>query len=538
MRLPLYALLILAVGCRFRREADDTTDSLSDDTTAPDDTQDTRDTGPVVEDPLLGVEQISFDNTGFGIYGLAHATYEMSAQHQGGYRTTEDTNPRFHLVAKPSAFVDGLPHPVLVWLHGGVAGVIGDETMLGQTCELAGVEELIENALRGHPLILAELAAREWIMMVPESTWCDVWAGLGPEDPVDTRHASLAHIDWTLRALEAGLDGIAVDTSRYYAWGTSVGGAGVWPVAHGFPGQHRPFAAVVSDSGPMILTTWYDTLQGQSVLDSLLGGPPTDGESPTEWYPNWQRADGQLLVEEMGLRTPAFVAFNTQDHICSPVYGDTITGVMEAIYTPEGARFFSHDFDHAGPGEFAHTQTVQDDPPAIYTAEAAFSFLEGAGVSFTEAETTCPDCQVETAPEDATFTDHMTHFSASAAVVRLASDGPGALYEGVLGGDIPRGVGLRLMVTLDIDDISACDAKDRVVSFALAAGEETLATGGLLPAEVADLGSPVGLAMTQIARSTLAAPTGLPAEGDVTLTVTTNGCADVWLDGYWALWAE
>jgi hypothetical protein len=522
------AILALAAAC-VRAEVPDCADTAK---SAPD------------ADPLQGVERIGWDKERLGSFGLVVASYEMTEEHPGRYRRTDGGNPRFHVIATEDAFAAPTPQPVLLWLHGGVAGVDGVEDEAGVFCTQDGIQELVDNAIDGHPFLLGEIASRDWVMVVPETTWCDLWVGLGPDDPVDTRHASLDHVDWTLRAVEAGLDGVQVDPDQYFLWGTSIGGSGTWPQVLGLQGSVRRFAGLVADSGPAVLTEWAETRLGGAYTTHVLGGPPFDAnDEPALWYPNYQRTDGHLLMAEKGVRTPAFLTYNSFDRLTPAIHGTILSGDLDELYAPEGVRYFHHDFDHHGPGEMSHTQSVGASTPYDQTTMAALEFLIGRQVALFEAEILCPTCTVAREQESDDWTAWVSRYSEGAAVTRSEGDGAGRLFQAILPVEIPVRRPVSIMVLLDATDTGKWSGSDLFATIVLRSDKAVLAERDVSIDDLVVADSDVSGNRAKVAATTLVIgdvdgdgkPDGLP-DARTTLEIDTSGRGTAWLDGFWAIW--
>ena len=529
--------LLLLCACPRWTPADDSQPQPDD--SQPDTVPYDSDTGPAV-DPLQGVVQVTWDDHSLADYGLVVAGYAMNDDHPGGYKNNEGHDAQFYVIARPEAFTDGRARPVLLWLHGGAVGVDGVEEQAGVFCTEKGIASLVENALYHHELLQRSVAVEDWIELAPVNTWCDMWAGLGPDDPVDTNHNGAYHVDWVFRAVEAGLSGLVPDPSRYYSWGTSIGGVGVFPLAVGMPGTTRHFEAIVSDSGPMVLTTWYFADLGQAYCDHILGGPAYDQDgNETAWTDNYRRVDGQMLVRDEGFRVPALIAYNTYDQLTPEIHGDTVGPLMDELYPPAGARYFYHNWNHLGPGMMGHTQTLGLQPPYSQTTMAALRFLKGASLQFVEAEALCPTCLIERETKTSTYHDDIAAFSDGAAVVRAPTDGPGALFSGAIPEAFPRGIPATLYLPIAATLTEECGPKQEFLAIALLQGETTVAQRRISVGEMEWRSADASLA--NIAATSLSfeedldgdgVGDGLP-EGELLLDIQYAGCGKAWFDGIW-----
>ena len=544
----VYSFRVLAValawsialfGCGGKSE-----DTARPNPPGPPDTTDTTDThtGPVHTGdtaglPSKGFVRVQRDAERLEALDLSVWSYEVRDQ---GYLTNDGTAPRFHMVLDPEWAEDEEERPVIFWLHGGVLGIPGDETY-GRFCsfetkwkkgEENSLVQLVRGAIEEHDLILSMARDRGWIFVVPESDWCDFWAGRGPEDPVHTSNYSLWHIESILDRLEwpEGLDGVHVNPSQVYAWGTSIGGAGVLPVAHGLNGDDPRFAAVVSDSGPAALSKWEVNEWYSPILAHLFGGLPSDEEGkPTEYAENYNWVDGTLLLSERGFRTPVFHAYNRYDTLTPFSQSQAFDAGLEAAYLPEGVRYLSHDFEHRAPGERFHTQTQGRMMPWGYTAYAAMEFLSGKAVRFIEAESFCDTgCNLEE-EEGTEGNQDPSPYSRGTVITRSPEDGEGILHEGVLSSTLARTEPLMLSLVLIATDLGALDNSVIAATITIETEKETIAQtrvqSGIWQATSTD-GEQAQLAATTLGVT-------LPLGEEVTFRIDYHGVGKLWFDGLW-----
>ena len=510
----------------------------------PPDTQDTQDTSTQTHTgdtalPLKGFVRVARDDSRLEDQGLSVWTYEVREQ---GYLTNDGTAPRFHMLVDADWVDDGTARPAIFWLHGGVLGIAGDETY-GRFCSFETVwkkgeenslVQLVRSAIDEHDLIFTMAKQRGWFVIVPESDWCDFWAGRGPEDPVHTDNYSLWHIESILDRLEwkEGLDGIRVDPSNVYAWGTSIGGAGVLPVAHGLDGDDERFAGVVSDSGPTALAKWEVNDWYSPILSHLFGGLPSDEEGKeTAYAENYHWVDGSMLVTERGFQTPVFHAFNRYDTLTPLAQSRAFDSALSEEYLSQGVRYISHDFEHHAPGDRYHTQTQGRMLPWGYTAYAAMEFLSGKSVRFIEAEAFCDiECNVEEEDGDE-GNQASSPYSMGTVVTRSRDDGEGTLHEGQLPESLVRGVPLLVSLVMVGSDFGMLDDQVVAATITIETAKTTLAEKRLQVAELSPLTASAEYA--QINATTLAVT--LPLDETVSLKIAYHGVGKVWFDGAWVL---
>ncbi|MES2640313.1 MAG: prolyl oligopeptidase family serine peptidase [Myxococcota bacterium] len=539
-------LSLVLPACRFTAS-----DVVPDDTAVPDtaadadtDTDADTDADTDVDTGTTGIPWLTVverDTRTYGEIGIEIVTYAMTADSPTGYRDGDGADPRFHVI-RPADFTDaGAEHPVLMWLHGSAQGVDGDE-VLGARCGADGIEQVVNDAVTEHHFVASEVADREWIWVVPENTWCDLWTGLGANDPVDTAHHGTEHVHTILDALETGFDGLLADPDRIYGWGTSIGGSGIVVAA----GRDTPsrFAAIIADSGPVSPSSWYNLPSEQPYLDHILGGPAygSDGQ-PTPYYPNYLRADGTLLVSEGGFRVPMFQVYNTYDTLVPIRQNDELAALVDLHYGPEGVRYFHHDVGHHAPSTSFHVQTGYERPPFSYTSRAAFAFLDGGGAAYYEAEDTCTSGSCTVVMESgAGVLESMSAYSQGAAVIRDAAAGVGTMYVGPLPASVPRDTAATILPVISGEDLSGAAPADAVATLELLADDIVVSTRVIKRGDLAAGAAETHAAYyAQVDKTTWlvdldrdGAADPLP-EGELSVRVTFEGLGKVWLDGFWVL---
>ena len=526
---PLVAL-VLGLGCGSGEPKPETGE-----------TGETGDSGGDSALPETGIVRVQVDAGRLEDVDLVVWTYEVRDL---GYASNDDEAPRFHLVVNEERVSAGEPQPLLVWLHGGVSGIPDDEefgtfcSMYAEANKGSTLLEIIQGAVDSHGNLWSLADQRGWMIAIPESTWCDHWAGRGADDPMNPTNYSLVHIETILDALTDGLDGVQADSSAVYAWGTSIGGAGVFPVAYGLDGQSSRFAGVVADSGPVSLTEWYETDYYRPVVEHLVGGAAYDektGEA-TEYMSAYSLIDGPLLIQQNGFRVPVFSAYNTYDTLTTVQHGDNLEAALETHYGADGARYFSHDFQHYAPGERYHTQTQGSYVPWLYTAESAFSFLEGREVRFLEAESFCDEGVCALIQEtDADADENASSFSLGGVVKKEPKDGFGTLFSGTLPDDLPRGVEIELLVITKATGLQSSNNDLLVTDMTVwSEGNAVVAHRRLNAMDFAPEGE-ASLAQHQAQVEATRFSMTLPEDGDHWLEMTYEARGTVYLDGFWVL---
>jgi hypothetical protein len=541
-------------------DADADSDTDGDGDTDADTDTDTNDllTGIVECPPDGGYSDLPSD-------GMKVTRYCITSDHPGYYLDNDGNEPAFDVVV-PEPFADpDAAHPVLMYLHGGVVGVDGDafDRFCHYDVDGEGAFSLVEGAVYGHETILELARQNDWIFLVPESTWCDLWSGMGDLDPVDSNHKSLLHVEHALDILDAGLDGLKIDDDHIFAWGTSIGAEGTWVVAGGYAVDPHPLAGIISDSGPFNALGWYEWYgepygHYDDDLDHIVGGPPYDEDgSPSGWYPNYDRFDVSLLMSELDVRVPAFLTWNSFDQIVEPNHGPWGAAALDEYYGADGSRYWYRDFAHHAPsgiGAAYHTQTPNEGIPWTYTTVAAVDFLKGAWVQMYEAEEFCDTgvCNLVTEldpefcpdPEDTatcfSAPNTPSAMTSGTVVLRHKTEGPGVIFSGTLPAAITRNAPeTTLRPILLLKNASDLPPTTHAVTITIERDGNTIATRTL------DAGDFAGSGRDQAATEFLAqventsfdtdfngdgTREGIPT-GDVRMTIYSEGAEDLFFDG-------
>lgn len=526
---------MLLAGCERWEGVDDTAPADVDTDTDVDADSDTdADTDTDTSTVAPWVVEVARDDSTYGEIGVSIVTYRITEDNPTGYRDPDGGDPRFHVIA-PDTLAGSGPRPLLMWLHGSAQGIEGDVDY-GQRCGADGIAPIVSDALTEHAFVAAAAAERDWIWVVPENSWCDLWTGLGAADPVDTAHHGAEHVQTVLGVMLDGLDGVQADPARLMGWGTSIGGSGIVTNSALAGGFQR----VIVDSGPSDPIGWYSLPNEQVFLDHIFGGPPTDDTgAPTEFYANYARADATELIGA-GYRVPLFVAYNYYDTLVPFRQNEALATSLE-IYDTEAVPYFIHDYRHHAPANSFHVQTGYERPPFGYTTAAAFAFLDGGNVAFFEAEDTCPrTCTVEreagTGELEAT-----SAFSGGAAVVTTAEDGATDMYAGEVPDDVARGEATVVFPVIQASNLGSVADGTTVLTLELRRDGEALSTMRLSKGDFAeDTGSHADF-YAQVANTAWVIDTDGDGDSDplptgvLTFVVSSHGVGDFYLDGFWVI---
>ena len=474
------------------------------------------------------VRQVSSDTATYFDLGAEILTFAVTADNPTGYRDPDGADPLFYVI-RPVSFADpDAEHPVLLWLHGDAQGIETDDTR-NRACGVDGIAATVENAIREHPFIASEVVSRQWMWVVPVNSWCDLWTGLGEEDPVDHTHHGQEHATTVLQSVKLGFGGMRGASDQVYGWGTSIGAEGILTVSNATGG----FAGVVADSGPVNATSWYDLPAETAYLDHILGGSPQ--EKPEEYA----RVDATITVASGGYRVPLFTVYNTFDGLVPIRQNEALAAAVDAAYPADGVRYLHHDVSHHAPGARYHVQSGYDHTPMSYLNRAAFDFLLGASIEYFEAENTCTAGMCETVAE--TGVDNVepsSAYSGGSAVVASSTSGAGVMYTGQLPASA-AGKSVTLLPVIAASDMGGVDASSTVLTLRLKNGAATLATRLVLAGDLAGENDATTAYAHQIDATSWPLDTNgdgkadaLP-NGNLTIEVEYSGVGGVGLDGFW-----
>ncbi|MCB9778711.1 MAG: hypothetical protein H6742_09130 [Alphaproteobacteria bacterium] len=491
-----------------------------------------------VPDPAPWVELLDVDDDTLGGLGLQIRTYAITPEHEPAYSDTDGDPPEFRVIVPADLDPAGEQLPVLLWLHGGVAAT-PDDPDSAHLCTYDGTVALARDTLPDSPYLSAWLAADRRMAVMPHSTWCDLWAGLGPDDPVDASHLSQVHVRAVMQAVSRGLDGARGNRHEVAVWGRSVGAVGTFVTAVGLEERGYGVQGIVADSGPVALAelgtegelpaTW---------LDAWFGGPPTDDEGmPSEWFDNYERVDPVQLVDAGRVHAPVMVAWNQWDLLTDSRHGPLLWDALDRHHRPRGIPAFGMDFDRHSPGDKFHTQLTGSLLANVAGTAAATDAAAGRALLYVEADAHCPtlpDAACE-AVQDADEALTLVRMVGDDAVV--ASEPDVALFHQPLDPGLPRDQPVRLRLALDTPWLGQGQT-GKVLSIELLAGDQVRWAGKVL---AQDLHPPSATPPTaaqlydHVAGLTLKLPADALADAD-SIRITTSGLTPVRLDGLWFSW--
>ena len=414
------------------------------------------DTAPVVVD---GVELVRVEREDHEDYGYELATYAVVGD---GYLSTDGELPSFQVfrpIETPSAEL-----PLLVWFHG---GHIGNDAsgQLPENCQREAIDANIQ-MVTGEASLVTEMAARRgWAMLIPRNDWCDAGFGLGDEDPVEPgRHFGQYHVERALAWVDAGHAGFQPGGARF-GWGTSAGGAWSFYTAHRLGG----FSALVVDSGSCDQVLLHG--QDPGSVEHILGGAPYDSNGdPSAVFSRYQETSCTTLVDEGGLRVPAYVAWNDQDMVIPANQPARLVSSMENASNNGGLRYGAHDFDHGAPSPNHHVQTRLRNLPWGYTTDAMFAFLEGRRVVWREAEAGClPEpCDVG---QVGSTESRWASFSHGAGVKVGPNDGAGVVFRTAVPPGFAAQQPVSVVAVVDVDGLDGLAGRTETLTLSYTEGE-------------------------------------------------------------------
>jgi len=402
--------------------------------------------------------------------------------------------------------VDG----IVLYLHGSTAA---DDS--AEPCDTEVAEIARERFLIGWGTAVYHATRNNLAVLAPVNRWCDVWLGLGPDDPVDTNHHGYSFLSRSLDWALSPSSGVDID-GPVVAWGTSTGAIGAGLAA----ARRDEVIAAVVDSGPIDLEdrTQFDFA---ATLVHILGGGP-------EAVPERYRENSVVaLIEDGVLTKPIFGATNNQDDITAAVHGEELLAALEAAYDPAGLRYGWHDFNHPAPGDTHHVQTGLRPMPWTYVTPLLMSFFfDDARLQWSEAEADCDRCEVGALIAVGTWAETA---SGGAVMGALESDGPGVALsvippEAASGGPVTGTAVLGLGTLSTPIDPATLAATVRWTVDGEIVASQTLTFGEL------DDGNDLRAAAEHVEKSTLALPGTYAAGSDTRFEVHAAGGGPLLID--------
>lgn len=280
---------------------------------------------------------------------------------------------------------------VMWWFHGSAFGLDIEETPVG--CLPDKIIPAAKRVAFSENLPATLLSHNNWILIAPRNDWCDMWRGIGNDDPGDPEnHFGGHHLEEVMNFIRAG--GLDFTPTKEALWGTSMGGVAAMLAQ----GKHGPFSSIVMDSSPSSALLFYELDFGpndQAALEHVFGGPPYNSAGqPSDFHSSYTQTTAEYLVESGDLDIPLFLAFNSQDKVTPNAHPLALAEAISSFGHPSSGF---HDFSHPSPGADNHVQTLSG--PNLeqgYFASAMFQFSNGFQVVWLEAETECPSCTIST----------------------------------------------------------------------------------------------------------------------------------------------
>lgn len=487
-----------------------------------------------------GFELLERDDISLAAWGLELLRFGFTADHPQGIRDLEDGLPEFYLFRALGNPAGKEPQPAVVWLHGG--GAMNDAEVPSPTCTLEAARALaMEEMLDGRLIVPYSLVQAGSLFVVPVSPWCDMWTGLGPDDPVDPRHRSLQYLVALLDGLEQGLDQTRVDPARLGLWGSSLGAVGVFPVALHLQGLGRAPTAIVSDSGPLDIEAMSNASSStlpRTFVWHVLGGPALrpDG-SPTEWQEQWDRVAPLPMVSSGRLAVPLFEVHNEHDLLTPSFNGDALVALLEAEDPMGSGLRYSLDTRNLSPGSQFHTQTSSRQFPGPYTGEAARRFLFGQRVQYHDLEALCAetDCPVRDG-STASAGHPLTQAINQTGLVHTAARGSGPVATIPLPANLPTDRPVDLLPTLFAPGLDLAD-ETPLVRMSVVQDGAALVVRELTARHLNTVAGDVITLHERLQEGTLRLDTGeLAPKGQAELRISDLAGFELVIDGLWVFW--
>jgi len=495
----------------------DSGDTDSGDTDSGD--TDSGDTGEPPRDWATGIADLGSAAGAYAEDGYEVTTFEVQDDYAVAFITPDGNKPRFY-VLWPVDDDPTTPRPVTMFLHGGSTDVDTAKDPDGgdDRCTLDSGATEANRILNGSPFARMQPQVGG-ILIAPANSFCDGWAGLGPDDPVDTMHGGERLAEAALGYLLYGQTRFAIDEDHVTLAGSSLGGIGSpWTLTR------RPeIDALIVDSaiGDMSRYCWeesysdYDFATRQERCLHVIGGPAWEDDAhtvQTEWWPRYVDHSLELLIEAGTVTTPVFQSYNDTDPLCPGAANRDLVDALGTFYDPIGVRHTSLDVDHADP---PHGQLTNSS--IYYLGWGALRFSLGQTVQYVEAEDDTGAGRVGT-----TYAAGMDDQWMSKAGGRQATvaDGAGTLWSFDLP-DIPAGTEGTVAVLL-----AAAEVVDPLRTAAVVRVEEAGVELARVEIHAADLAFTDAEDWTQRSAALSASTLSFTPTGAGPLTVSVDVSAD------------
>jgi hypothetical protein len=405
---------------------------------------------------------VASDAVTFADIGYVKETWALGGAADDAYATLIGTAPSFYLF-RPADLERGEALPLLAWFHGGATDVdAGTESAPTGNCATEAIDQNTAQIVDNPSPIAGYLAAMRWALVIPRNEWCDNWQGEGPGDPVDPlHHYGYYHASRVLEFLRARGGGF--DVAALYGWGTSAGGAGLVSVA----AKDGSFDGLVVDSSPCDQLINYNS--DPEVYVHIFGGTPEDAEP----LYRMEHASCTWLVQNLGVRAPMYMTYNSQDQLCPVAHPTALRNALDSAYRAGGVRYGYHDFDHQAPSPKYHVQSRVGVLPMGYTTGLLLQFLQGKNLAWREAEAQDEDCGgVECVGKR--FEDNASADMFSLGAGWAAAKGTaGVLYHEAVPATLRLGVENEAVAILKVPTLEGIEGNPELATLVYAEGEVT-----------------------------------------------------------------
>ncbi len=428
--------------------------------------------------------------------------------------------PTFRVI-RPAAPDPSVPRPLALMFHPGTVDVDTEEYpegVYGGACADDHGPERVDHYL-DMSVFTPYFVHRGGVVAIPVNSFCDLWMGLGPADPVDPKHggAMLAKLvsDWMVYLQ----DDVAIDESHIVVYGARFAEVGGSLYTAMFP----EVDVFVPAGGPSDMVRYYEEegycqWEPERCTDTtshIWGGPPHEEDgSPSAYYDRYRDSSPTLAVSADRYALPILHLYNREDLVSPLVQHDDLGPALAAKLDPLGLRWAEHDFNNI---DLPH-DGVHNSPASGWLATW---FINDHDVATVEGEERAAIGEVGVAGRSA-LGDGAP--SGAAILAATVADGPGTMFRA--NAPFATSAGQEVRVAFMVKTGSGTGAAARLV---LTEDEVEVVALDLAPSDLVDATVGEGIAgfVQNWDTTTLSATS---SGGQLGARVDVYGTADVELD--------